>query len=175
MENPVITALEAWFNGQGFASLRFNFRGVPGRVESYAGIPGATEDAKSALIRLKELLGTSKAGVVGYSFGGSTALCLALHEPVAFVITMSASRALLDECGSTMDDSSRPAPPTLMFHGTNDRTVPFNDMSSIAGQVGNHVRQVPISGEGHFYMSGIAKLTSHLSEFLSEYHLLPGN
>ena len=70
MHNNVVEALEEGFRRAGFATLRFNFRGVGGSMGSYGEGEGEIEDVISAWDYLREQAGKEGPAVLaGYSFG----------------------------------------------------------------------------------------------------------
>jgi alpha/beta superfamily hydrolase len=70
MSNNVVAALEQGFSRKGFATLRFNFRGVGGSDGSYAEGVGEITDVLAALAFLRDTLGSDAPLIVaGYSFG----------------------------------------------------------------------------------------------------------
>ncbi|MHA1907913.1 MAG: alpha/beta hydrolase, partial [Candidatus Thorarchaeota archaeon] len=97
MNSHVIRALEDALSHGGFTTLRFDFRGVHPSDGAYTGLAGAIIDATSALAFLREELSIDQLGLIGYSFGGSTALGLAQNTELDFLVTISASLAILKE------------------------------------------------------------------------------
>ena len=96
MENNVITALGSVMAENGFATLRFNYRGV-GSSESKLGniaevyeyweailnnddCSDAIVDATSAANYLETTVGTKKIFIVGYSFGAIVAMMLSVEN-----------------------------------------------------------------------------------------------
>ena len=70
MWNNVVDAMEEGFFQAGFATLRFNFRGVGGSTGRHDGGAGEMRDAAAACLFLKEQTGGDGRFVLaGYSFG----------------------------------------------------------------------------------------------------------
>ncbi len=97
MENNVITALGSVLAENGFATLRFNYRGV-GNSESKHGniaeeyeyweevlnndnFSDAIVDATSAINYLETTVGSKKMLIAGYSFGAILAIMLSVNNP----------------------------------------------------------------------------------------------
>ena len=96
MENNVITALGSVMAENGFATLRFNYRGV-GNSDSKLGniaevyeywetilnnddCSDAIVDAVSAVSYLESAVGTKKIFIIGYSFGAIVAMMLSVEN-----------------------------------------------------------------------------------------------
>ena len=71
MNEQVVSSICQLANSEGFATLRFNFRGTGGSEGHYDGGKGETKDVKSAVNMMKKWPGLDKERitVVGYSFG----------------------------------------------------------------------------------------------------------
>src|SRR6202035_2810578 len=71
MYNNVVDAILVAFHQLGYATLRFNFRGVGGSEGEYDGGPGEVDDAKAAMEFLLAQAGVKREGatIAGYSFG----------------------------------------------------------------------------------------------------------
>jgi hypothetical protein len=85
MNNNVVSAIEEGFAGQGFTTLRFNFRGVGNSSGAYGEGQGEVEDLIGALEFLKNQVDSNALVMLaGYSFG-------------AWICSMAASRLELLE------------------------------------------------------------------------------
>jgi len=164
MYNPVVGALISGFLEAGFATFRFDFRGVDVRSD-YAGIPGAVDDATAASILLEQK-GLKLVGIAGYSFGGSTALRFSSINRFDFVISVSSSLDLFQEGGFEVTQLSRIDCPVLMIHGISDLTVPFENMTNISSQISGEVKCVSIENEGHFYHRSLTQVKNEIKMFL---------
>jgi alpha/beta superfamily hydrolase len=151
-----------------YTTFRFNFRGVYSRAE-YRGFSGAIQDARAALEALLSKTKKESLAIVGYSFGGSVALHLASRVKADFLVTFSASLDLAKEAAEGLELLSDVQCPALMFHGTNDNMVPFDDMLILAKILGRmNVQTVALEGEGHFYLKHLRTAETSLREFLTE-------
>jgi alpha/beta superfamily hydrolase len=74
MENSVVCAVAGALQDAGYATLRFNFRGVGGSTGAYGGGVGEIEDASSAVRFLREGSACSQVTLAGYSFGALVGL-----------------------------------------------------------------------------------------------------
>lgn len=173
MENHVLTTLEQVFLEQKFVTLRFNFRGTPSTPQGYSGISSAIIDALNAIMFLESHTNVIDIGLVGYSFGASTALRLALVKSPSFLVSLSASRLLVSEGGFDIGQLSNIECPILLFHGTSDQMIPYNDLKKLAEIIkvepGNCVF---LEREGHFYQRTMPLVASTTYAFIKKlYHI----
>jgi alpha/beta superfamily hydrolase len=169
MDNHVVTTLERVFQEEGFTTLRFDFRGTPSTPRGYSGVGGAVSDAVSAVGFLKSRTGVSEVGIVGYSFGASTALRLALLQPPPFLVTLSASLDLATEDGFDIGQFDGIHCPVLMFHGDSDQMIPVDDLAALAKAIGHtSIRTISLEGEGHFYQRTLAEVVTSVRNFVKE-------
>ncbi len=164
MNNPVVSSLVNTFLDIGYATFRFDFRGVNIRSE-YDGIPGAVDDATAAL-RILEHQGLNLKGIAGYSFGGSTALRFSTTNSVDFVVSVSSSLALFQEGAYQATRLAQIECPVLMIHGVSDLTVPFENMTDISTEINGEVKCVSIENEGHFYLYSLTQVQNEVKLFM---------
>jgi alpha/beta superfamily hydrolase len=69
MHNNVVAALDEGFRRCGYATLRFNFRGVGASEGGYEGGAGEGEDVRAAAAEALRLSGAKQLTLAGYSFG----------------------------------------------------------------------------------------------------------
>ncbi len=169
MDNPVVLALENELLKAGYTTLRFDFRGASSSSQGYSGVPGAVVDVSNA-VNLLLSRDIHEYGIVGYSFGGSTALRYATENPPLFLITLSASFGLVSEGVFDTTQLSKVICPTLMFHGQSDRMVPPADIETMSKLIGsNEIETVSIEGEGHFYQRSLERVMDKVSTFLAKF------
>ncbi len=167
-EDRVVRHIDRILLDRDYVTMRFDFRGAKS-PHDYQGIPGAIQDARAAARTLLGETQQKRIGILGYSFGGSVALHLASETEAAFLVTFSASFDLAQEEDERLDSLADVHCPTLMFHGSHDTMVSFNDMQVLAKRLGSKkVRTIALEGEGHFYMNHLSSAESHLSEFLEQ-------
>ncbi|CAO5681232.1 MAG: hypothetical protein HEEMFOPI_01466 [Holosporales bacterium] len=82
MNNKIVNTLFKAFVNNGFAALKFNYRGVGKSEGVYDNGEGELSDAASALDWLQSILPAAKSfWVAGYSFGGLLAMQLLMRRP----------------------------------------------------------------------------------------------
>ncbi|MFW9792885.1 MAG: alpha/beta hydrolase [Candidatus Thorarchaeota archaeon] len=167
MENPVVLALEDALLKAGYATLRFDFRGASSTLQGYSGIAGAVIDASNALGVLSSY-NIQEFGLSGYSFGGSTALCLASECPPLFLITLSASHRIIADGGFNMIGLTKIDCPTLMFHDKSDRMISPSDIDTLSSLIGSEsIEKVLLEDESHFYQRSIGEVKERVRLFLT--------
>lgn len=169
MENHVVSALERVFLEEKITTLRFDFRGASTSPQGYSGVSGAVTDALNAIEFLKSRTAVSDVGIVGYSFGASTAIRLALLKLPPFLISLSASRDLISEDGFDIGQLYNIDCPVLLFHGQSDRMIPSDDITFLTGTIGLELEDsVLIEGEGHFYQRTMPLVISTIRAFIRD-------
>jgi len=167
MGNHVVSVLERVFLEAKFTTLRFDFRGATTSPKGYCGISGAVTDALNAVEFLKSRTEVSEVGIVGYSFGASAAIRLAVLQPPLFLISLSASRNLISEDGFDIEQLSSIRCPVLLFHGQSDRMISSDDLSFLAEAIAmEHEYSVLFEGEGHFYQRTLPLVVSTIRAFI---------
>ncbi len=149
MDNKVVQTLAKSFAELGFATMRFNFRGVGRSEGSFDEGIGETEDAAAALAWAQTHLGESVPLVAaGFSFG-------------CFVQTRLLARSLPDQLvlvGPAVNRFEIPEVPkdTVVIHGEEDDVVPLADVMTWARPQGLPVTVFP--GAGHFFHGRLTEL-----------------
>lgn len=126
MDHPVISAIVSLADNQGFATLRFNFRGVGDSEGSFSNGEGEQDDVRAALkvLRVWPGLDKNRIGVVGYSFGASVILRGLKHYKAAKTIALIAPPISYLQKSKILNDKR----PRLFVGGTNDRVSPSLDV-----------------------------------------------
>ena len=146
--NAVDAALEA-LHARGFATLRFNFRGVGQSEGEFDNGRGEAEDAVAAVRFLTAQKGVSAAGAVlgGYSFGAATAVRAAASvEAVATIVAIALPLGMIEPAalGAIVK-------PIVLLAGDRDSYCPADDLTALAGRLGPLARLKIISGADHFF------------------------
>ena len=147
MDNPVVTSVCRAASEAGFASFRFNFRGVEGSEGDFADGESTHEDIKAALNIMRRWQGVDgkRMALCGYSFGAGailrglrqfkTARALALIAPP--LSTAAESRIVKDKR------------PKLFLVGNHDRLVSSVELQRTLDGVREPVQFREIEGCDH--------------------------
>jgi len=156
MDNKVVQTLAKAFAELGFATMRFNFRGVGESAGEFDDGIGETEDAAAALAWARTQTGPDVPLVAaGFSFG-------------CFVQTRLLPRAQPDQLvlvGPAVNRFQIPEVPksTVIIHGEEDDVVPLPDVMNWARPQGLPVTVFP--GTGHFFHGRLTELKVVVKRF----------
>jgi hypothetical protein len=159
MYNNVVDAILVALRQLGYATLRFNFRGVGGSEGEYDGGPGEVDDAKAAMDFLLAQPGVKHDGAVmaGYSFGAMVAVSAGYEAA-------DISRILAVALPTAMADVRVPAgvsKPVLLISGDRDSYSPLDPLKDVAQKIGAAAKHDTVAGADHFF-GGFEKRLSEL-------------
>lgn len=149
MDNKVVQTLAKAFLELGYATMRFNFRGVGKSAGSFDEGIGETEDAAAALVWARTQVTPSLPLIAaGFSFGCFVqSRLLPRSQPQQLVLVGPAvSRFQLAEVPKD----------TLVIHGEEDDVVPLDAVMTWARPQGLPVTVFP--GTGHFFHGRLTEL-----------------
>lgn len=149
MDNKVVQTLARAFADLGYATMRFNFRGVGSSAGEFDEGIGETEDAAAALAWARAQLPPSLPLIAaGFSFGCFVqSLLLPRSQPQQLVLVGPAvSRFQLAEVPKD----------TLVIHGEEDDVVPLDAVMAWSRPQGLPVTVFP--GTGHFFHGRLTEL-----------------
>jgi len=160
MENNVVEALVSAFHDHGYATLRFNFRGVGGSEGRFDDGGGEQDDVRGAIAFVQEK-GLGDITLAGYSFGAwviSRAVAgydglsdiILVSPPVDFV-PFDFSR-LTGRCG-------------LIICGDRDQFCPLPSLEKTVGPLG--CRLEVVRGADHFYFGYEEAIRDRLGAYLA--------
>jgi hypothetical protein len=146
--NVVDAALEAMWR-IGWATLRFNFRGVGRSEGEHAGGIGEADDAVAAINYLANQAGIASTGAVlaGYSFGAMAALAAApriANLGALMLVALPMGRA-------DADALQRFGGPIILAAGDNDSYCPAARLQDIGQDLGARAQVKIIEGADHFF------------------------
>lgn len=161
MDNKVVQTLTRAFLQLGFASVRFNYRGVDGSDGAWDEGRGEVDDALAVIAAAPALAGLPADAPValgGFSFGGyvaaSCAARLAAGRP-----ERGAPVALVLAGTSVEKQDVPPVPPdTLLIHGDEDELVALASVFAWARP--QHLPVLVFPGVGHFFHGALGPLKS---------------
>ncbi len=149
MYNNVVDAILAAMWQAGYATLRFNFRGVGASEGEHDGGPGEVDDAVAAMTYLLAQSGVRKEGAVmaGYSFGAMVAVSAGYERAeIARIVAVALPLA--------MADARIPAgasKPVLLVSGDRDSYSPVAGLQALKSKIGDSARLEVVAGADHFF------------------------
>ncbi len=154
MDNKVVTTLTKAFVELGYATLRFNFRGVGASEGSYDEGNGETLDAIAAANFLREEFPSLPLLLAGFSFGGYVQARAAaeLNPKQMILIAPAVGRFAMPNVPAN----------TLLVHGDLDEVVSLNDLLHWARP--QHLAVVVLAGASHFFHGRLVQLKQILMQ-----------
>ena len=149
MHNNVVEAILAAMWKAGYATLRFNFRGVGASEGEHDGGPGEVDDALAAMSYILKQPGVRKEGaaMTGYSFGAMVALSAGYERAeIARIVAVALPLAMAE--ARVPDGASKPV---LLVSGDRDSYSPVAGLQAVASRIGGSARLEIISGTDHFF------------------------
>jgi alpha/beta superfamily hydrolase len=148
LDNKVVQTLAKTFFALGYASVRFNFRGVGQSEGTFDNGVGETADALAALAHAKSRYGDLPVVLAGFSFGSF------VQTRVAATVTAE-RMVLIGAAAARFGDTTVPAD-TIVIHGEEDDVVPLSTVLAWA-----RPQELPIivfPGCGHFFHGRLPQL-----------------
>jgi hypothetical protein len=157
MHNNVVDAILAALWQAGYATLRFNFRGVGESEGEHDGGPGEVDDALAAMSYLLALPGVRKgdAAMTGYSFGAMVALSAGYERAeISRIVAVALPLAMAE--ARVPDGAFKPV---LLVSGDRDSYSPVAGLQALASRTGGSARLEIIAGADHFFGGREAELS----------------
>ena len=157
MFNNVVDAILAAMWQLGYATLRFNFRGVGASEGEHDGGRGERDDATAAMTYLHSQAGVAKNGAVmaGYSFGAMVAVAAGYeHADVSRIVAVALPLSMTEArvpAGATK--------PLLLVSGDHDSYSPVAGLTTLREKIGKSARLEIIKGADHFFGGSEAELS----------------
>jgi alpha/beta superfamily hydrolase len=168
MNNKVIYALFQSFQKQGFAVLRFNFRGVGRSQGKFDRGEGELSDAAAALDWLQTINpNASQCWIAGFSFGAWISMQLLMRRPeISGFISVAPPANIYDFSFLAPCPSSG-----LMIQGDQDTIVPQESVNKLVTKL-SHQRGIKIDfrmvpGASHFFTEHLEQLTQSVDDYLN--------
>lgn len=150
MDNKIVTTLAKTFAELGFATLRFNFRGVGSSEGVFDSGNGEVEDALAVVQHAREAFGHLPLVLSGFSFGAYVQARVAQHlHPKAHKLVLVApavGRFAMPHVAHT----------TLLIHGEQDEIIPLAEAFDWARP--QHLPIVVLPEAGHFFHGRLQQL-----------------
>lgn len=167
MNNQIAYRLYYMFVERGFATLRYNSRGVGKSQGMFDHGVGELSDAASALDWLQALNPESKgAWIAGFSFGSWIGMQLLMRRPEAEgFISIAPQENLYDFSFLAPCPSSG-----LIIHGAEDKVAPPEAVQRLVDklqlQKGITIEQQTVEGANHFFSDHSDELLDRCAEYL---------
>ncbi len=168
MHNKVVYTLNQCFVQHGFATLRFNFRGVGRSQGSFSRGEGELTDAASALDWLQTYNPNASAcWVAGFSFGAWIAMQLLMRRPEIDRFIAVAPPANIYDFGFLA-----PCPASgLILQGDKDDVVTEESVRKLVEKLSKQrdiqIDYRVIKGANHFFTDRLDKLAQHVDEYIA--------
>ena len=165
MHNNVVEAILAAMWQAGYATLRFNFRGVGASEGEHDGGPGEVDDALAAMSFILAQPGVRKAdaAMTGYSFGAMVALSAGYERAeIARIVAVALPLAMAD--ARVPDGASKPV---LFISGDRDSYSPVAGLQALAPRIGGSARLEIIAGADHFFGGRETELSRALASAIA--------
>jgi uncharacterized protein len=165
MYNNVVDAVLEALHERGFATLRFNFRGVGASEGEFDNGRGEADDAAAAIRFLTTRAGVCADGAVlaGYSFGAIAAVRAAADvKEVAAIVAVALPLGMID--ASALGTIAKPV---VLLAGDRDSYCPAEHLAALAARLGGVARLKIISGADHFFGGREHEITAALDAALA--------
>ena len=147
MRNTLVYRMARALRAAGFATLRFNFRGVEGSAGAFDGEGAEEEDVLAALDWLEARHDGRPLWAAGYSFGSRTVSHLALREPRIRRVFLLALPVAHYDCGALRELTT----PGLAVFGSGDPFGTSTELAQTLGRVPEGLEVHEIPGADHFF------------------------
>ena len=166
MDSPLVTAICRAADAMGFATLRFNFRGVGNSQGEFTNGDREHEDVKAALNVMKRWpdVDGKRLALVAHSFSAGVAL-KGLKQTKA-----AGSLVLIAPPISSLQGSRarRDKRPKLFIVGQNDKISPTAELQRILDEMADPVNFAEIPGADHGLIGHEVRVADRVAEFLAE-------
>ena len=164
MHNPVVEVIQGAYRQNGYATLRFNFRGVGGSQGEYDNGNGERNDVRAAIAAV-QARGVSEVALAGYSFGAWVNARLIAMDPIAIASMLMISPPVgFIEFGDVGTLNSL----KLVVTGSRDDIAPEEQIRVILSNWNPNAHLEIIDGCDHFYVGYLDKLKSILTTYLQK-------
>ena len=166
MDNNVVLTLAYSLVDQGFATLRFNFRGVGNSQGQHTEGESEYEDVLGALDVMKAWPGVDgrRLGLAGYSFGSSVILGSAsLQKRAKALVLVSPSLRALENTPLKKDNR-----PSMIITGDRDNLVQSEQLQSCLDSFAHPPACHIVAGADHFWQGYENQLSSPVEQFFVE-------
>jgi hypothetical protein len=162
MHNKVVFRTAEAFQHAGFASLRFNFRGVGGSPGTHDDGKGEQDDARAAIDYLAALYPGVPLALSGFSFGGGVCLSYGPTDPrVRLLWAVAPGVGRRDFSHLALCDV-----PKGVVQGTADELCPLADLEAAWPGWADPKAKYLVDGADHFFVGRLPEMQAALQAFL---------
>jgi len=163
MENDLVIALAAGLGAAGFATVRFDFRGVGASGGHYDDGRGEVDDVRAAAALLRDRLEAPRVALVGYSFGSVMALRAGTAEPDATtgIVAIAPPVRMIG-----LDFLAGTALPLAFVTGDRDQFCPLATLESARQRFAPASTIALIPGADHFFGRHLDALATRVVELV---------
>ncbi len=166
MHNKVVFRTAEAFQQAGFATLRFNFRGVGGSPGVHDDGAGELEHELAAIDYVTGLYRDAPLALSGFSFGGGVCLNLGPRDPrVRLLWAVAPGVGRRDFSHLALSDT-----PKGVVQGTADDLCPLADLEAAWPSWAEPKALYRIEGAGHFFEGRLPEIQGALHDFLGSPH-----
>ncbi len=162
MRNPVVEAIQKAYHLNGYATLRFNFRGVGGSQGDFDKGNGEQEDVRAAIATIQDR-GAHAVDLAGYSFGAWVNAATAASEckAIASMLMVSPPVGFIE-----FKNVSALSCLKLVVTGSRDDIAPVDQIRALLPAWNPDALFEIIDGCDHFYAGYLERLQAILTSFL---------
>ena len=164
MENELVVRLTNALGGAGFATLRFDFRGVGASGGRHDNGRGEIDDVRAATALLRERLGVPAVAVVGYSFGSLMGLQAATVDAasVTGVVAIGPPVRMV-----SLEFLARCPVPIAFVAGDRDQFCPIATLETARQRFAPASTQTIVPGADHFFGTQLGPLAERVVELVA--------
>jgi alpha/beta superfamily hydrolase len=162
MHNKVVHMLARSFVGQGFVTLRFNFRGVNESEGRFDDGKGELEDVLAAMDYLEAQYADLPLWLAGFSFGAAISLLAAIERKPAGLISIAPAVSRLPH-----GLPSQPECPWLILQGDQDELVDVDETIAWVNELEPGPELQILEGAEHFFHGKLVLLRKALETFIA--------
>ena len=166
MENELVVRLARALGDAGFATLRFDFRGVDASGGQHDRGRGEVDDVRAATALVRERLGVPAVAVVGYSFGSLMGMQAAAADPtgVTGVVAIGPPVRMVG-----LDFLARCRVPVAFVVGDRDQFCPIATLETTRARFAPASTQTIIPGADHFFGAQLTPLAARVVELVAAF------
>lgn len=162
MNNPVVETVQKAYQQRGYASLRFNFRGVAGSQGNHDNGIGEQDDVRAAISYMQNK-NVQPVDLAGYSFGAwvNSGVAAEGRTPIRSMVMISPPVGFIE-----FENIRALSCLKLVVTGSRDDIAPADQIRDLLPSWNPDARFEIIDGCDHFYSGYLDRLESIISRYL---------